>query len=247
MNHAGASQRMRIKRVALGALGVLVLVLVVVAFVALRTPAWYQPPIVPVEEQQRVRNHLIQAEQAFTKSLLAGEPFIYHIYQDDLNRWLAMRKEIYPRVDELIASVLTDLFAIIEPGNITLAGRLAIGRLGGIVSIDIEPAFRNQKIILTAKAIRHGSLPLPLSLDELGLRRHVDLSENRAWPGSPRMHGSFLTGFEIEPNAWWRNGGIDYLVTDLAVREGRLDLTIQPLGRHARKQRNIQWSDDGDE
>jgi len=44
-----------------------------------------------------VRNNLVAAEQAFTEELRsAGRPFIYQLRQDDVNQWIAMRREIYP-------------------------------------------------------------------------------------------------------------------------------------------------------
>ncbi|HWL95686.1 MAG TPA: hypothetical protein VNT79_19370 [Phycisphaerae bacterium] len=235
-------RRLTLRRVLLGGFCAIIVTVGLIAFIAIRTPTWYQPPVIDPTQQQQLRNHLVQAEQAFTESLLAGQPFVYHIHQDDLNNWFAMRKEIYPRVDELTESALRDPFAIIEPDSITLAGKLIGQGIDGIVSVDVQPSFRNKKIVLTATAVRYGSLRLPMSVDQLGLNRLIELEEGEAWPGSPRIAGSLLSGLEIESAAWWRNGGIDYRVTDVLAHDGRLDIFVEPLGRHSERERSSQWS-----
>jgi len=209
-----------------------------------RTPDWYQPPVVRPDQRQAVRNNLVNAEQAFTESLMAGNPFVYHIYQDDLNRWIAMRREIYPLIDEIAPPLLADPVVLFGDRRITIAGRYAVGGTNVVLSIDIEPAMADGEIVLRAASVRCGSFPVPNGFAKMGLDRHAEIEAEGMWPGSPAMSGDFLHGLRIGAEAWWKNGGVAYRVQDLAVRPGRLDLTIEPIGRHVVAKRSNQFSPD---
>ena len=220
-------------------------ILLSVAFYALaHSPSWYRPPIIEVAARQRVRNNLVNAEQAFTENLRLGRPFVYHIYQDDLNRWLAMRKEIYPLIDEIAPPLLQDPFVVFEDARITIAGRYPIAGIDAIVSIDIDPTYRDESIVLRAGSVRCGSVPLPMGLERLRLARVTKARRGELWPGSPEMSGDLVNGFRIGVVAWWKNGGVDYRVEDLQVVPGELRLTVRPLGRHSDKASRRQASAD---
>lgn len=225
--------RPRRRRVAVAFVTVLAVALGWLAFSMLRTPAWYRPLLVPPERQQQVRNNLVAAEQAFTQSLLAGQPFDYHIYQADLNEWLAMRKEIYPHVDELVGSTFRDPFVLITPGRIVLAGLYESAAVSGVISMELEPGFREDAIHLRLVSLRCGSVPLPLAAAGVKLDTPLEFDEGDAWPGSPLMSGNLLDGLRIEKDAWWKNGGVRYEVTNVIAREGRLDISVRPSGRHS--------------
>lgn len=210
------------------------------AYALLHTPAWYTPPIVAPHERQRVRNNLLEAEQAFTESLMAGGPFIYHLFAEDINRWIAMRKEIYPLIDELAPPLLEEPVVVFGDGVITLAGRYRVRDADAVLSVDIEPRFTADAIVLTVSAVRCGSVRMPRAFGGLGMDRTIERERNRTWPGSPRMWGDFFSGFHVGAEAWWKNGGIDYRVTGLSVEAGRLNLEVTPLGRQSDRQRNDQ-------
>ncbi|MCG8407381.1 MAG: hypothetical protein MI923_19455 [Phycisphaerales bacterium] len=228
----------RFKRAAFAFAASLVVVCLVGLYLILRTPGWYQPPVVPPADRQKVRDSLVGAEQAFTESLRADQPFVYHIYQDNVNCWIAMRREIYPLIDELVPPILNDPFVLFETGSITVGGRYLVAGADMVVSIEIEPTFEDNAIVLRAKAVRCGSFPIAKRLERLGLGRSGDVDKEDLWPGSPKMSGDLLSGFKIDAHAWWKNGGIAYQVKDITVKNGRLDLSIQPLGRRVDLNRN---------
>ncbi len=202
-------------------------------YALIATPAWYAPPVVLAADRQQVRNNLIDAEQAFTEGLRAGSgPFTYHIYQDDLNRWIALRREIYPLIDELVPHMLADPFVLFDDGEITLAGRYTASAVDLLLSIDIVPTFEAETITLRAKTVRCGSVGMPKDFGQLGLDDRIERDREQTWPGSPRMWGDFLTGLHLEARAWWKNGGIEYRVLDVQVQPGVLSLKIEPLGPH---------------
>jgi len=215
-------------------------VLVVILYVLFRTPDWYRPPVVAPDQRQAVRNNLVNAEQAFTESLRSGGRFVYHIHQDDLNRWIAMRREIYPLIDEIAPPVLIDPVVLFDDEEITVAGRFPIVASDVVLSLDIKPELIDDKIRLKVTSVRCGSFPMPRDFGDMGLGRRADLEAEALWPGSPAMSGDFLSGFHIDTQAWWKNGGVDYRVAGIAVRSGRLDLTIEPIGRHAVARRSVQ-------
>jgi len=211
------------------------------AYTILRTPSWYSVPVIPAENRQEVRNNLLAAEQALTESLRSAPgPFIYHIFQDDVNRWIAMRREIYPLIDELAPPELMDPVVVFDNGEITVAGKYRKGAADVVVSLDISVRSTPDAAVLKLEAIRCGSMRVPLSFVALGLERPIDRPAEKTWPGSPRIWGNLLTGLFIDPKAWWKNGGMDYRVQSVSVEPGKLNLTIEPLGHHAVRNRKDQ-------
>lgn len=219
------------KPIALATLGVVLVVVLTASYTLLRTPGWYDIPDIAPAQQQTVRNNLLAAEQAFTESLrTAKQPFVYHVYQDDVNRWIAMRREIYPLIDELAPQELIDPMVLFAPGEITVAGRYQKGGMKVVVSLDIEARYDADALFLKVKSLRCGSMRVPVDFAALGLDHPVDRRAGAVWPGSPAMKGDFLHGLRIESRALWKNGNFGYRVTNLAVRDGQIDLTVEPLG-----------------
>lgn len=201
------------------------------AFALLRTPTWYAPPAIATDQRQRVRNSLVEAEQRFTESLRMNQPFVYHLYAEDVNRWIAMRREIYPLLDSLTPPELGEPFVVFDDGEITVAGRYQLGGVRVIVSLDFSVGFHDGAIELRALATRCGSARVPLDVSRLGMERAVNYPEGKLWPGSPRISGDLVSGLRVDDEGWWKNGGMAYRVTDLMVEPGRISLTVQPLGR----------------
>lgn len=224
----------------MGAAAVAVLTLAMAA-VMLRAPAWYQPPIVPTAQRQQVRNNLVDAEQAFTESIRAEAGiFVYHVYQDDLNRWLAMRREIHPVLEQLTPSLLSDPFVRFDAGRIIISGRLR-DWLGAVVSVEIEPRCDERWLILQASTVRLGRLRFPMRwMSGLKTDHPIQKDADAAWPGSPPINGSLADGLKLGRDAWWKNGGLAYRVLDVRVGFGQLDLTIEPLGHQDPQERKAQ-------
>ncbi len=231
------TRRSTAKRVALLAAGVLVVSLLVASYVVLRTPGWYRPPVIAVADRQAVRNNLIQAEQAFTEGLRDGEPFTYHLYAEDINRWITMRKEIYPLIDELAPPILVDPFVHFDEDTITVAGKLETAAADLLISIEIELMLDQGDLVLRASTMRCGSAPIPMDDERLGLATTIQNNANDLWPGSPAMAGDFLSGLRIGAEAWWKNGGVAYRIEAVELHPGRLDIHVRPLGRPGDKGR----------
>lgn len=202
-------------------------------FALVHTPSWYDPPVVVAADRQGVRNNLIAAEQAFTESLRANQgPFIYRVFQDDLNRWISMRREIYPLIDELAPPQLRDPFVRFGEGTITIAGRCEAGGVDVVLSIDLIPSIEDDALLVRADTLRCGSLRAPIGLGDIGLDSPIERDREDTWPGSPRIWGDLVDGLRIESRAWWKNGGMEYRVLDVWVEPGTLNLEIEPLGPH---------------
>lgn len=195
----------------------------------LRTPGWYRPPVIAKAERQQVRDDLMLAQQQFTEGLrLAGDPFVYNMPQRDVNRWLTMRRGIYPTIDRLRPAELADPFVRLGDGCVTVAGRYAtpVGRV--VLSIDLVPTIEDGAIVLRAARARCGSMPFPLWLGDLA--REYEREAGEAWEGSPRMSGNLIAGVRIDSTACWWNGKIDYRVLHVWIEPGILHLEIDSLG-----------------
>lgn len=216
-----------------GAAGLLVLTVVVIVVLLLRTPGWYQPIQPPSDprEKQAIRNTLTDAEQAFTHSLIQGKPFTYHIYDEHINQWLAMRYEIYPRIDEFVPPVVTDPFVRIGEGYIRFGGRREFRGVDAVVSVDILPTFAEGKLALRLGSVRCGSFSIPIDPAEFGIDGVIAMAPSDAWPGSPSIDGDFESGLRIGARGRWQNGGVEYEVTDIRTQPGQIDIDVRPLKR----------------
>ncbi|MEK6642288.1 MAG: hypothetical protein AABZ08_00130 [Planctomycetota bacterium] len=233
--------RLRWKHVTLATLGAMLIVLCSASYTLLRTPGWYDIPDIVPAARQDVRNNLLSAEQAFTENVRTSrQPFLYHVYQDDVNRWIAMRREIYPLIDELAPPELADPMVLFEPGEITLAGRYRKAGMDVVVSLDVNVKYEADSIVLRAKSLRCGSMRVPIDFVALGLNRPIERKAGAVWPGSPAMHGDFLTGLRIDSRATWKNGNFGYRVLNVTVLNGRIDFKIEPLGHQPPKRINDQ-------
>lgn len=235
---AARSWRALGKRPVTAGLVALALVVLGLLLLLIGTPSWYEPPRVAPDQRQQVRNNLVAAEQAFTEGLRAGtESFVYHIYQDDLNRWIAMRREIYPLLDQLTPRELADPFVVFSPDGITVAGLYRAAGTGVVLSVDISVVMQNDAMVLQARAAHVGLIRVPLSwAGRLGLAEQIEREPGAAWPGSPRILGNLLDGLEVGHQARWKNGGVLYRVLDVSSEPGILNLTIKPLGRQEPKE-----------
>lgn len=232
---APSIQRRSARRWALRAAALLLVVAIggaVAGWLALRTPEWYRVPHIPETQRQQVRNNLLSAEQAMAEGLRRGQTFEYQLHQDDLNRWLTMRREIYPLAEEFIPPNWSDPIVRFDTGRITVAGRYSHASWSMIASIDIDVSFKDGEIVLTSGAVRSGSLPLPARLLGIPLDRPVERRAEKTWPGSPPINGDLAGGVRIGSRAWWKNGGWDYEVKNVSVSPGVLKLAIEPLGPH---------------
>lgn len=217
---------------------------VVFLYLLLATPSWCEPPRIAPEQRQQVRNNLVAAEQAFTESLRAGMgPFVYHIHQDDLNRWIAMRREIYPLLDRLTPPEILDPFVLFTEGRVRIAGRHRDRLLGSVFSLDVIAGVEGNDLVLRAVAARVGRIRIPFGLlIGAGVMQPVEKEAGETWPGSPRIEGDLVSGLRVGAEARWKNGGFSYRVTDVQVHEGRLDLTVEPLGRQEGAERRLHKS-----
>lgn len=237
-------QRRFLRRVVLIIAATIVLPILVTTCLLMRTPSWYRPPIIAAEGRQAVRNNLVAAEQAFTESVRGSDgPFTYHLYDADVNRWISMRREIYPLIDQLAPPMLDDPFVLFDEDTIFVAGRYQVMGTRVVVGLKIDVRFESGEIILKAKSISCGSMPMPMSLAENEFSRRIDHAPDKVWPGSPAMSGDLLTGLHISDDAWWKNGGIDYRVMGVRVTPGELSLDIRPMGRHIPTRRSSHSSD----
>ncbi|HUN80289.1 MAG TPA: hypothetical protein VMV81_02155 [Phycisphaerae bacterium] len=228
-----APKRWRIRVAA--AFGIIVLA---GAYALLRTPNWYTLPAIAPQERQAVRDNLIAAEAAFTEALRTSTgAFVYHVFQDDVNRWVAMRREIYPLIDELAPPELIDPIVLFEPGEITIAGRYRKLGTDLLVSVDIAVSSADDGILLRVTRMRCGSIGVPVGFASLGLKRSIDRPAGSVWPGSPHMWGSFADGFHVDAKGWWKNGGVDYRVRDVTLEAGVLHLNVEPLGHSSRREK----------
>ncbi len=223
-------KRRVIRRVGIAALLLVVAVVGGVSLLLVQSPDWYDPVPVPEEDRQALLRRLVQAEQSFTAALRADVPFQYHLFDDLVNRWIAMQPDVLPVIDDLMPELVNDLHVRFADGEVYIGRRQSILGVEAIASVRLRVWFEEEGIVLRVESVRCGSLPLPLDWEALDLGRKIECEAERLWPGSPSVAGDLLTGLRVGREAWWKNGGIRYRVEGVEVTSGKLSLSIQPLG-----------------
>lgn len=202
----------------------------IVVGAALRTPSWYRPPRIEASEYQAVRDELRDAAQAFSDALMVPGPFEFHLTQAQLNRWVTLRREIYPAIERNLPPEWTDPFVCFADHAIRIAARRRGARPHVVASVDIRVALDGDQIRLTAGAIRVGSLRVPRALLGTILTRPIDLPPGKLWHGAPAAEGNLRDGLLIAARAIWPNGDRRYNVLDVRPEAGVLHIKIDSLG-----------------
>lgn len=209
-----------------------------VCWAGIRTPGWYRPSLSANLDAQVVRDRLRDAAQQFSDALMTPGVFEVHLREDQLNEWIARRKEIYPLVDREIPSDWSDPQILFREGRIRLAARY-LGVPGGIVaSIDVSVGMAGEAIVLQLQRCQIGSLRIPMGMLPAGADSRIDKQRNRLWRGSPRIEGDVRTGLRVDPYGVWPNGDRAYRVLDVRVGDSVIHLRIESLGPSSRSLRS---------
>lgn len=217
-----------------GGLLLLLLVAAVGWLMFQRIPSWYRPVDLPPEQLQQVRDDLVRTGDGFSVLVVQSqEPFEYRITQDQINRWLAAREDIWPGSREWLPPELSNPFVSITPEGVRVAVTWRNGQVRTVFSGLVGLHADEQGIHLRLKSVQCGALPVPQDIIQEQLRsvklwRPGTRARGQAGPGTLPDPRDLFEGL-VFPKAWiWPEPRRVCTITGLRCEEGALTVTVLP-------------------
>jgi hypothetical protein len=232
------------------------LVLVAVA----SRPGWYQPATVGPEDYPVIRNEIPTFGGAIGTYLERGQPFRITLQDDQVNRWIAARGEIWPGLSDALPQEIADPVVSFQPGRIVLGVRYDGSKISSVLSlaVNLEMDAARGAVLVKVDRLRAGLLPVPRMLVDDQARkaldreagRHVNAMLRRIWSQaaelvpvdasekSPPVQDIPLAAmlgdiweFRLPARNRWPNGGFGYTISDLRIEQGKLSIDVVPAPR----------------
>jgi hypothetical protein len=221
-------------------------VLVVLAFATTwmlfqRIPAWYTPPEIAPNEIQAVKNDFAHTESVLSERLNEAEPsgeFEFLLTQDQVNGWIAIRREIWPRSRQWLPSYLSQPMVVLDRDGIRVAALLTRQSLRSVVSLRVEVRTVPDGVSVRLAEVTAGGLPVPQSQ----IHRYLKQFDRKVWPVGQVLPGQIgpyrlpsLThiqeGIRL-PDSWiWANGKQPFRITAITFEAGQVRIGLEPLPR----------------
>ncbi len=197
-----------------------------------RIPPWYRPTPVPAADLQAVKDDLARFEIALSERMNGDRPFALVITQEQLNRWLAAREQMWPPARAWIPPLMEDPFVAFEPGRVRLAGTVTLGGVRTVLNATAEIRIDSDQLFLRVFGVKGGSLPMP---DALVRERLRALDERRrrtaAGPADLPSAEGVIVGWRVPAEFVWPNGKRRFRVRGVRVEPGAMTLDLEPLPR----------------
>ena len=202
-------------------------------------PGWYRPRSVAPADFQRVRDDLETTQDLLSEWLIKADgPFELRFGQDQINDWLTVRAEVWPRSLEWLPPSLTDPFVHLDTGSIRVAAtHHDDDGLATVVSVQMAAGADDNGINLQLLEVAAGALAVP----ESWIQRELAALDASDWPVGGRAKHQLddrplpaLAGlFDgiVLPNAWiWWNAEKPFRIIRIHCEPGALFVTFEPLG-----------------
>ncbi len=231
-------------------------------FAATSRPGWYQPATVKPEEYAAIRNEVPNFGNNIGTHFKAGEPFRITLPQEEINRWLAARGEIWPALRDAMPKYFVDPVISFQPGRIVLAVRYDKSGLSSVLSLAVNLRMEDNRgaIHVEVDSLRLGYLPVPRMLVDGPARKALDRAAGKhlgalvekLWsqageylpaeemgkrPSVSEVPLAAMLGdiweFRLPTRSRWPNGGFPYTISDLRVEQGKVTIDVVPTPRQA--------------
>lgn len=185
-------------------------------------PSWYRPPAIDYARFDSDRAALSAVESSVSASLHGLRPAEIELHEEQVNRWLAARRELWIDCPWEEPPGLEAPFVAFSPDGIRVAVTVARGGLRAVASCRITLRVQPDGVYLRWAAARLGALPVPRGF----LRTLAD----ELLPGSDALSRLAAEGETRLENDWpWPNGRIRVRATSVTLGEGVLRIRVEPL------------------
>lgn len=185
-------------------------------------PAWYVPASADFSRLQTDQSDLVRLADAIGRSLNAREAIEFTLPADQVNRWLAARRELFPEIvfPELDRLLVRPMIRIVPQGVVAAA----VVELRGwpvVMSATLRPNLLEDAIEVELAEARVGRLSAPqVALDQIAaaIRRAQAPPQSSMGGGRIRLPRRLV----------WPNGKCRFSVARLDFEEDKVTVRLEP-------------------
>ncbi len=183
-------------------------------------PAWYRPAAVDAARLREDKAALVSLEEEISAALNAGREVHLQLSEDELNRWLAARAEIWPEFTGGLGP-FEQPQVLLRGGQIQIAATVRAGGLPVVAALTCSVAVTEDRVTIRCDAPRAGAIPAPRSwvfdlLARLPAGDRVAVDE---------PHGTIA----VENDWTWPNGKRRCRLRELQIADRVADIVLEPL------------------
>ncbi len=184
-------------------------------------PGWYRPAAIDFASLDADRNALADLENRISAALNARQPVRFEITQEQANRWLTARGELWldDPLPELAA--LESPFIEFRDGSVRLAAMVRARGLRTIASCVLAATADAQTMRIEWRGLRLGALPIPAMLIRNAAQNLGDHPEAKRLLGPEGV-------LEVPNEFTWPNGKRRMRVAEIAFADGRMTVHLEP-------------------
>lgn len=217
-------RRPQLTRFAVIVLAIASLLAVCLWLTVFRIPSYYRPPQVGPAEYQLVRDDLEAAYNDLNLAVQGSDAFDYVVEQDQLNRWIATRRQIWPGFQRYLPEKLQQPMVVFQDGRLVVSGLVPAAGFQSVLSLIFSLRAEPDHLTIRLEGCRIGAMPVPRH----ALGRFLDRLES----SSALPHGAspqeLLEGLTIPNRFEWRSGGRLIRFEQIDLKPGRLVVRIAP-------------------
>ena len=200
----------------------LILVLLCLGGAATCRPAWYTPVAIDHARLKTDKRELVDLMDAIGTALNTGRPIDFELREDQVNRWLAARSEMWPEVEDAgMRSLAHPQLRLLDDGRVRLGVIATSGAWSAVLSACATGKLAEDSLVVRIESARVGVLPVPAA--------------SVLKPVSEKLtdSGGTVSGKTISlPNDWvWPNGKPRFRIRRLEVSDGVARVSFEPTGR----------------
>ena len=215
----------------------------------LHVPEWYQPPVIPAERYQDVRDDIEVVFNEMSSGVIGDEPFEVVIEEQQINNWMVVGGEFLPEAQSWVPEQFEQPMVRLTDGAIVTAGTIRQRGVQSVVSLEWRLEFTPEVVRVRLDRARTGSLTLPDSLIGILLDRVEKASrEGLGGVNGVEIAGTVqraLEGLDVENRFRWANGDRIFRITGMELQDGTVRLGIEPLGSGRDARERDDWRGTG--
>ena len=194
-----------------------------------RVPEWYCPALVLPEEHQQIRDELQRLLTRFNNNMQRNRRFTFLVDAQQINRWLGAPQAIDQQWANLTDGSFADPMVQLIDDEIILSATVKRSVFYGVLQARVRTYIRDDRVFLTIKQVRLGSLPLPTSWMTNQINRRLGL----VWAELTEAAVDFIPGrgWSLPVHLHYSSSGYDVHIEKMVVSPGQLLLEIQPVRR----------------
>jgi hypothetical protein len=185
-------------------------------------PSWYQPLSIDYGRLQDDKRAQLRLENEISAALNRDRPIEIELDQDQVNRWIAARHELWPTEAPSLEPFRRPQILFRDGNHVRLAALVEHSGVQAVLSATFRFDLQADRLVVTWDAVHAGALPTPRRLIAKLARELADrlrLAEQAVTEG----------GLTLPVEGTWPNGKRRVRIADLSIRDGRARVRLEPL------------------